>query len=82
MIALDFSIGVNVFWKHLSEEFYDKKDVYGNKDLTFASKAFLFADKAIKELNSMPFEYKQFYTKRIIQTLNENLMVKEPDSSN
>ena len=80
MVALDFSIGVNVFWKHLNEEFYEKKDVYGNKDLTFASKAFLFVDKAVKELNNMPFEYKRFYTKRIIHTLNENLMAETEDS--
>jgi len=31
--ALDFSISVNVFWKNLVGELYDKKDPYGNKDL-------------------------------------------------
>lgn len=30
--ALDFSISVNVFWKNLGPEFYDKKDTYGNRD--------------------------------------------------
>lgn len=31
--ALDYSISVNVFWKNLDSELYDKKDPYGNKDL-------------------------------------------------
>ncbi|CAG7827609.1 unnamed protein product [Allacma fusca] len=30
--ALDFSISVNVFWKNLPLDLYDKKDTYGNKD--------------------------------------------------
>jgi len=31
--ALDFSISVNVFWKNLPLEVYDKKDTYGNRDV-------------------------------------------------
>lgn len=31
--ALEYSISVNVFWKNLDTELYDKKDPYGNKDL-------------------------------------------------
>ncbi|CAF0715070.1 unnamed protein product [Brachionus calyciflorus] len=73
VITLDFSIGVNVFWKHLDDEFYEKKDIYGNKDLLNAQKAFLFTDKSLKELNSMPLYYKEFYTKRIIEALKDNL---------
>jgi tRNA wybutosine-synthesizing protein 5 len=73
---------VNVFWKNLDEEFYEKKDVYGNKDLVFANKAFLFVDKAIKELNQMPNEYRQFYIRRSIQILNDNLKVNQSSSEN
>ncbi len=73
VITLSFSIGVNIFWKHLSEEFYDKKDIYGNKDLTYALKAILFTEKSIKELNQLPDYYKDFYTKRLIQMLYDNL---------
>jgi tRNA wybutosine-synthesizing protein 5 len=80
VITLEFSIGVNVFWKHLDEKFYEKKDIYGNKDLTVAKKAFEFTEKSMRELNSLPFEYKQFYTKRIIQCLNDNL--KKDDTTN
>ena len=73
IITCSFSIGVNIFWKHLGEEFYDKKDIYGNKDLTYALKAIQFADKSIKELNHLPEYYRDFYTKRLIQMLKESL---------
>jgi hypothetical protein len=47
--------------------------VYGNKDLTFASKAFLFVDKCVKELNNLPSEYKNFYLRRLIIKLEESV---------
>ena len=31
MRAEDFGVAVNVFWKELGEEVYDKKDSYGNR---------------------------------------------------
>lgn len=31
--ALEPSLGVNIFWKNLPHELYDKHDSYGNKDL-------------------------------------------------
>lgn len=37
-LALDFSISVNVFWKNLNHELYDKNDPYGNKDLIPANR--------------------------------------------
>jgi len=33
VIALNFSISVNVFWKNLESVVYDDKDTYGNRDL-------------------------------------------------
>ena len=30
---LAFSVGFNVFWKHLPPNLYDPKDLYGNRDL-------------------------------------------------
>lgn len=73
MISLSFSISVNLFWKHLDDKFYDKNDLYGNKDLVMAQKAFISTEKAIKELNQLPIHYKSFYTKRIIQKFQENI---------
>ena len=39
VISLDFGVAVNVFWRHLEENFYDHKDTYGNKDLVPATRA-------------------------------------------
>ena len=41
---------MNVFWKHLPSECYDKTDTYGNKDLTAASRAVQILDRALKTL--------------------------------
>lgn len=73
VIALDFSIAVNVFWKHLDDQYYEKKDLYGNKDLSIALKAFQSAEKSIKELNTLPNVYREFYFKRIIELFKQNL---------
>lgn len=64
--AIDFSISVNVFWKHLPGEFYDSKDVYGNKDLIPAQKAMQGLEKALKNLSSLPDEYRDFFSRRLI----------------
>lgn len=37
-LALSYGVAVNVFWKNLEPELYDKNDFYGNKDLLPASK--------------------------------------------
>ena len=73
VLALDFSISVNVFWKHLDDCFYEKKDLYGNKDLVQATKAFQSTDKSIKELNMLPKVYRDFYLKRVIEIYKHNL---------
>lgn len=83
VITQSFSIGVNIFWKHVVDSYYEKNDIYGNKDLVNASKAFLFIDKSIKELNLLPDKtYKEFYTKRIIQMLTDNLNDANNDKNN
>ena len=37
--AQDASISVNIMWKHLPKEVYEKNDLYGNKDLIHAGEA-------------------------------------------
>jgi tRNA wybutosine-synthesizing protein 5 len=73
VIALDFSVAINVFWRHLDDYFYDKKDLYGNKDLNPALKSFEWTQKSLKELKTLPEPYRTFYIKRLIDTLKENL---------
>ncbi|XP_069471900.1 tRNA wybutosine-synthesizing protein 5 isoform X2 [Ambystoma mexicanum] len=65
-IAEEFGVGVNVFWKHLPPEFYDKTDTYGNKDPAAASRAMQILDRALKTLDELPEEYRDFYARRMV----------------
>ncbi|XP_057292166.1 tRNA wybutosine-synthesizing protein 5-like [Hydractinia symbiolongicarpus] len=67
--SLDFSVSVNVFWKHLDNLSYDIKDVYGNKDPVVAQRALQGVDKALKLLETLPEEYKDFYKMRLISKI-------------
>ncbi|XP_075464815.1 tRNA wybutosine-synthesizing protein 5 isoform X1 [Ascaphus truei] len=65
-VAEEFGVGVNVFWKHLPSECYDKTDTYGNKDPTAASRAVQILDRALKTLDELPEEYRDFYARRMV----------------
>lgn len=73
MKYLDFGIAVNVFWKELDEDFYDKKDPYGNKDLLPAQQAFNAVDKALSSLSKLPPGYREFYYYRLIAHLQKKI---------
>ncbi|XP_004628660.1 tRNA wybutosine-synthesizing protein 5 isoform X1 [Octodon degus] len=66
VISEEFGVGVNVFWKHLPSECYDKTDMYGNKDPTAASRAVQILDRALKTLAELPEEYQDFYARRMV----------------
>ncbi|XP_060112990.1 tRNA wybutosine-synthesizing protein 5 [Heteronotia binoei] len=67
----EFGVGVNVFWKHLPAECYDKTDTYGNKDLAAASRAAQILERALKTLDDLPEEYKDFYGRRMVLRIQE-----------
>ncbi|KAL7991527.1 hypothetical protein Chor_015783 [Crotalus horridus] len=67
----EFGVGVNVFWKQLPSEYYDKTDTYGNKDLTAASRAMQILDRALKNLEELPEEYRDFYGRRMALRIQE-----------
>ncbi|XP_053134611.1 tRNA wybutosine-synthesizing protein 5 isoform X4 [Hemicordylus capensis] len=69
--SLEFGIGVNVFWRHLPSECYDKTDTYGNKDLAAASRAVQILDRALKTLEELPEEYRDFYGRRMVLRIQE-----------
>ena len=71
--TVTYSVSVNVFWRELGPTFYDKNDIYGNKDLVPAAKSMDIAKRIKKELRAMPQVYRDFYTRRIIQMLSEGL---------
>ncbi|ODM96624.1 tRNA wybutosine-synthesizing protein 5 [Orchesella cincta] len=71
--ALDYSISVNVFWKNLGEELYDKKDPYGNKDLIPAQLGYRTLEKIIGQLHTLSPQYQDFYLRRMIVRLEKRI---------
>lgn len=73
--ALEFSVAVNTFWRHLDDAAYDKKDVYGNKDLLPAQRALQLVDKAVTALSELPDEYRDFYARRLVTNIESRLFL-------
>ncbi|XP_006153049.1 tRNA wybutosine-synthesizing protein 5 isoform X2 [Tupaia chinensis] len=76
VISEEFGVGVNVFWKHLPSECYDKTDTYGNKDPTAASRATQILDRALKTLAELPEEYRDFYARRMVLHIQDKAFSK------
>lgn len=74
--ALDFAVAVNVFWRQLPKELYDSKDPYGNKDPLPAQKAMQMVERAVKQLDSLPDDHKDFYCLRLMSCIENKLSVK------
>lgn len=66
-------MGVNVFWRHLPAESYDKKDPYGNKDPTAATRALQALERALHTLDELPPDYRDFYGRRMIQRIQSRV---------
>ncbi|XP_006029824.1 tRNA wybutosine-synthesizing protein 5 isoform X1 [Alligator sinensis] len=71
VISEEFGVGVNIFWKHLPSQCYDKTDTYGNKDPTAATRAVQILDRALKTLEELPEEYRDFYARRMVLRIQE-----------
>lgn len=69
VVSLDFGVAVNVFWKHLEDNMYDNKDIYGNKDLQPAARAMQIVDRAIKTLEELTPVYRDFYARRLVSKI-------------
>jgi len=72
--SLEFSVSVNIFWRRLPTDNYDKKDMFGNRDLVFARRADEGVSKAIRLLSRLPAYYRDFYARRFIRKLREVLI--------
>lgn len=70
-LALQFGVGVNVFWRHLPADSYDKKDPYGNKDPVAATRALQALERALHTLDELPADYRDFYGRRMIQRIQK-----------
>jgi tRNA wybutosine-synthesizing protein 5 len=54
VVAHDYSVAVNVFWRHLPKEMFEEKDTYGNRDPVPAARAMMSIASALKALKSLP----------------------------
>ncbi|XP_074255403.1 tRNA wybutosine-synthesizing protein 5 isoform X2 [Saimiri boliviensis] len=79
VISEEFGVGVNIFWKHLPSECYDKTDTYGNKDPTAASRAAQILDRALKTLAELPEEYRDFYARRMVVHIQDKAYSKNSE---
>jgi tRNA wybutosine-synthesizing protein 5 len=66
VVNVDAGVAVNVFWRHLEANQYDRTDTYGNKDLVVAARAAQGVDRAVKLLDALPDEYRDFYARKLI----------------
>ena len=49
MLAKDFGVAVNVFWRELEDKLYDQKNTYSNKDHLPAAKAMRMLDNMMRQ---------------------------------
>ena len=67
--AGEASVAVNVFWRDLTNDEYDAKDIYGNKDIVSGKEACELALRAGDAMKELPEPYKSFYARRAIRAL-------------
>jgi tRNA wybutosine-synthesizing protein 5 len=79
-VSEEFGVAVNVFWKNLPPDLYDHKDTYGNKDLLPAQRATQIVDNALKVLETLPAEYRDFYARRLVLRIQAKAYTKLEDS--
>lgn len=80
-LALQFGVGVNVFWRHLPANSYDQKDPYGNKDPVAATRALQALEKALCALDQLPEDYRDFYGRRMVQRVQKRTYCDDPSST-
>lgn len=73
-LALQFGVGVNVFWRHLAADGYDRRDPYGNKDPVVAARALQALEGALRTLEQLPVDYRDFYGRRMIQRIQDRAL--------
>ncbi|XP_071792326.1 tRNA wybutosine-synthesizing protein 5-like [Asterias amurensis] len=74
--SLDFSVAVNVFFRHLEANCYDTKDPYGNKDPQAAARALQILNRALKCLEELPDNYRDFYGRRMVSQIESKVYLK------
>ena len=65
------SVSLNIFWKHLSNEFYCKGDLFGNNDLIIGSDILQHSSSIESSLSQLPEYYRDFYARLVIGAMNK-----------
>ncbi|KAJ8012438.1 hypothetical protein DPEC_G00042770 [Dallia pectoralis] len=80
-LALQFGVGVNIFWRHLPAEKYDKKDPYGNKDPVPATRTLQALERALHILDELPPDYRDFYGRRMVLRIQNRTYCSQQDGA-
>ena len=66
--------GLNVFFRHMAEECYQSKDLYGNKDPVSAQQAEKLLKQAEALLAELPEDYRRFFARKMILDIKKSLL--------
>lgn len=69
VLSMEFSVSINIFWKHIAPTFFKNKDPYGNQDLVQGATAIQKAIDADAALTELPEHYQQYYRERVLSIL-------------
>ena len=78
--CLQFGVAVNIFWRQLDASHYDSKDTYGNRDPPAAQRAYQIVDRALKTLDELPEEYRDFYARCLIGRIEAKGTIKRKET--
>jgi len=71
--ALDFSVAVNVFWKPLENEFYDRKDMFGNRELIPWQRSQEGISRILGVISRLPKNAREFYGRKLMLMIKNKL---------
>jgi hypothetical protein len=81
-LALDPSISVNVFWRSLPLTDYERKDLYGNRDVIPAVDALGLVERGVTRMTEgiSDLGFREFYAEKMRQIIEYSLLsTKESD---
>jgi tRNA wybutosine-synthesizing protein 5 len=67
--TLEFAVSVNLFWRHLPDEFYEQKDLYANKDLPLGESMVQHTIAVAATAKDIPKYYREFYLRKSMMRL-------------
>ena len=73
VLSFEASVSVNIFWQHLPPEFFQKRDLYGNKELVQGEEVLQNANQIVETLRRLPQGYyRDFYLEKVLALLEDS----------